>query len=123
MSRASKNDKNSRATSQRDQPYRALRRLAVLRQVAEGERLREPCWLDVNEMALREASARLEAQGIIKRADRTGYFIPVLAGAATCTRSCASACCRKGARSSRSPKSPARQAERRSMIAPGGEGI
>src|SRR5688572_29272794 len=67
--------------SQRDHAYAALKKLLILQQIPEGERLREPYWaekLKVNRMALREAFARLEAEGIIERGDRTGYFVPVL---------------------------------------------
>src|SRR5690606_1696311 len=68
-------------TPQRDQAYRALRRLLILQKVTEGVRLREPEWaakLGVNRMALREAFARLEAEGLIQRGPATGYFVPRL---------------------------------------------
>ena len=67
--------------AQRDKAYQALRRLLILQQVQEGERLREPVWakqLGVNRMALREAFARLEAEGLIERGPKTGYFVPRL---------------------------------------------
>lgn len=67
--------------SQRDTAYESLRRLLILQQVRGGERLREPVWakrLGVNRMALREAFARLEAEGLIERGPRTGYFTPIL---------------------------------------------
>lgn len=67
--------------SQRDSAYHALRRLLILQQVRDGERLREPVWakrLGVNRMALREAFARLEAEGLIERGPKTGYFTPTL---------------------------------------------
>lgn len=67
--------------SQRDAAYHSLRRLLILQQVREGERLREPEWakrLGVNRMALREAFARLEAEGLIERGPKTGYFTPIL---------------------------------------------
>jgi DNA-binding GntR family transcriptional regulator len=67
--------------SQRDRAYQALRRLLILQQVPDGERLREPVWakqLGVNRMALREAFARLEAEGLIERGPKTGYFVPRL---------------------------------------------
>lgn len=73
------NDTNS--TSQRDLAYRGLRRLLVLQRLPEGERLREPQWaeeLGVNRTALREAFARLEAEGMIEKGERTGYFVPRL---------------------------------------------
>lgn len=69
------------AISMRDLAYRALRRLLVLQRIAAGERLREPQWaeeLGVNRTALREAFARLEAEGLIEKGERTGYFVPTL---------------------------------------------
>jgi DNA-binding GntR family transcriptional regulator len=72
----------SSAASQREQAYRALRRVLVLQQVEAGERLREPEWterLGVHRSALREAFARLEAEGLIERGTQTGYFVPRLA--------------------------------------------
>ncbi len=68
-------------SSQRDQAYARLRRLLILQQVPEGERLREAEWalrLGVNRTALREAFARLEAEGLIEKGLKTGYFLPVL---------------------------------------------
>jgi DNA-binding GntR family transcriptional regulator len=67
--------------SQRDQAYHRIRRLLILQQVPEGGRLREAEWaqrLDVNRTALREAFARLEAEGLIEKGPKTGYFLPVL---------------------------------------------
>ena len=67
--------------SQRDLAYRSLRRLLVLQQIEPGQRLREPQWaqrLRVHRTALREAFARLEAEGMIERGERTGYFVPAL---------------------------------------------
>ncbi len=67
--------------SQRDQAYHRIRRLLILQQVAEGERLREAEWaerLGVNRTALREAFARLEAEGLIEKGAKTGYFLPIL---------------------------------------------
>jgi DNA-binding GntR family transcriptional regulator len=72
---------NSTAASQRDQAYRALRRMLVLQQIESGERLREPEWaerLGVHRTGLREAFARLEAEGLIERGSQTGYFVPQL---------------------------------------------
>jgi len=69
------------ASPQRDRAYRGLRRLLILQRVPEGQRLREPQWatqLGVNRMALREAFARLEAEGLIERGPTTGYFVPTL---------------------------------------------
>ena len=67
--------------SLRDQAYHRLRRLLILQQVREGERLRESHWaskLSVNRTALREAFARLEAEGFVAKGPKTGYFVPVL---------------------------------------------
>lgn len=69
------------AATQRDIAYVELRRLILLQQVAGGTRLREPEWserLDVNRMALREALARLEAEGLIERGPKVGYVVPML---------------------------------------------
>ncbi len=66
---------------QRDQAYDRLRRLLILQQVAEGSRLREAEWaarLGVNRAALREAFARLAAEGVIERGVKSGYFVPKL---------------------------------------------
>ena len=66
---------------QRDQAYHRIRRLLILQQIPEGVRLREAEWalrLQVNRTALREAFARLEAEGLIEKGPKTGYFIPVL---------------------------------------------
>jgi DNA-binding GntR family transcriptional regulator len=67
--------------SLRDQAYNRLRRLLILQQVREGERLRESHWaakLSVNRTALREAFARLEAEGFVTKGPKTGYFVPAL---------------------------------------------
>ncbi len=67
--------------SQRDQAYERLRRLLMLQQVPEGERLREAEWaarLGVNRTALREAFARLAAEGVIEQGPKTGYIVPKL---------------------------------------------
>lgn len=66
---------------QRDRAYLALRQRLILQQIPQGERLREPDWartLGVNRAALREAFARLEAEGLIARGPKTGYFVPKL---------------------------------------------
>src|SRR3954470_13685296 len=71
--------KSSAPHSKREQAYRGLRRLLVLQQLQPGERIREPEWaqrLGVHRSALREAFARLEAEGLIERGARTGYFVP-----------------------------------------------
>ena len=70
--------------SQRELAYMSLRRLLVLQQIEPGGRLREPYWsqrLGVHRTALREAFARLAAEGLIRRGDRTGYFVPDLTAA------------------------------------------
>jgi len=67
--------------SKREHAYRSLRRLLVLQQLQPGERIREPQWalrLKVHRSALREAFARLEAEGLIERGPKTGYFVPTL---------------------------------------------
>jgi DNA-binding GntR family transcriptional regulator len=67
--------------SQRERAYAALRKLLILQQLPEGERLREPEWasrLGVNRAALREAFARLEAEGLIERGPVTGYRAPTI---------------------------------------------
>ena len=67
--------------NQREQAYLGLRRLLILQQLSPGQRLREPEWaerLDVHRSALREAFARLEAEGWIERGPHTGYFVPQL---------------------------------------------
>ena len=67
--------------SLRERAYHRLRRLLILQQVPDGQRLREAEWsqrLGVNRTALREAFARLEAEGFIERGPKTGYFVPDL---------------------------------------------
>lgn len=67
--------------SQRETAYRALRRLLILQQLPAGQRLREPEWaaqLSVHRTALREAFARLHAEGLLERGPATGYFVPDL---------------------------------------------
>jgi DNA-binding GntR family transcriptional regulator len=69
-------------TSKREQAYYQLRRLLILQQVPEGTRLREAEWSErfaVNRSALREALARLEAEGLVEAGAKTGYFVPRLA--------------------------------------------
>lgn len=65
----------------RDQAYRRLRQLLILQEIPANERIRESVWaekLGVNRMALREAFARLEAEGLIERGPKTGYIVPKL---------------------------------------------
>ena len=72
---------HSGTESQREQAYNALRRLLVLQQIEPGQRLREPHWaerLGVHRSALREAFARLHAEGLLTRGEQTGYFVPTL---------------------------------------------
>jgi DNA-binding GntR family transcriptional regulator len=67
--------------SQREQAYQRLRHLLLLQQIPAGDRLRETQWserLKVNRAALREALARLEAEGFVVRGPKAGYFVPVL---------------------------------------------
>ena len=64
--------------SQREQAYQQLRRLLILQQIPEGERLTETAWakrLGVSRGALREAFARLEAEGFIAPGARSGYNV------------------------------------------------
>jgi DNA-binding GntR family transcriptional regulator len=65
----------------RERAYRQLRHLLILQQIPPGNRLREAEWtekLGVNRSALREAFARLEAQGLIEVGPKTGYVVPLL---------------------------------------------
>ncbi|MBI4581096.1 MAG: GntR family transcriptional regulator [Planctomycetes bacterium] len=66
---------------QREQAYSRLRQLLILHQAPEGKRLNEETWanrLEVNRAALREAFARLEAEGLIEKRSLPGYFVPQL---------------------------------------------
>jgi len=67
--------------AKRDLAYHQLRRLLILQQIPAGSRLTESEWtlrLSVNRSALREAFARLEAEGLIGRGPKTGYVVPDL---------------------------------------------
>jgi len=67
--------------SKREHAYKQLRRLLVLQQIPEGQRLRETEWsarLGVNRSALREAFVLLEAEGLIVAGPKTGYYVPDL---------------------------------------------
>lgn len=69
------------ARPQRDRAYEALREALILQQVQAGTRLSEPAWakrLGVGRVAVREAFARLEAEGLIVRAPTVGYVVPQL---------------------------------------------
>lgn len=66
---------------QREQAYNRLREMLILHQAPEGKRLNEETWarrLQVNRAALREAFARLEAEGLIEKGPLPGYFVPKL---------------------------------------------
>jgi len=66
---------------QREQAYHRLRQMLILHQAPEGKRLNEEAWakrLRVNRAALREAFARLEAEGLIEKGPLPGYFVPKL---------------------------------------------
>ncbi|UCD29494.1 MAG: GntR family transcriptional regulator [Planctomycetota bacterium] len=65
----------------REQAYHQLRRLLILQQIPQGTRMAESKWtyrLGVNRSALREAFARLEAEGLIELGPKNGYFVPSL---------------------------------------------
>lgn len=65
----------------RDVAYNQMRRLLILQQVPPGSRLTEAEWsqrLGVNRSALREAFARLQAEGLIQAGAKTGYVVPEL---------------------------------------------
>lgn len=71
----------AKTNSQQRQAYERLRWLLILQQVPSGERLREADWagrLGVHRTSLREAFARLEAEGLIETGPATGYFVPQL---------------------------------------------
>lgn len=66
---------------QRDRAYKQLRQILIVRRASEGQRLNEETWskqLGVNRAALREAFARLEAEGLITKGAQPGYFVPRL---------------------------------------------
>jgi DNA-binding GntR family transcriptional regulator len=72
---------NPGTEAMRERAYRRLRHMLVLQQIPLGKRLREAEWtakLGVNRSALREAFARLQAQGLIETGPKTGYFVPDL---------------------------------------------
>jgi DNA-binding GntR family transcriptional regulator len=69
----------AKTNSQQKQAYERLRWLLILQQIPAGERLRETEWsrkLGVHRTSLREALARLEAEGLIETGESTGYFVP-----------------------------------------------
>jgi len=69
------------APMQRDLAYESLRQALQLGRIPGGQRLREPEWsrrLGVNRAALREALARLLAEGLVVEGQKGGYFVPTL---------------------------------------------
>lgn len=81
MPRVAVSTSRGKLLAQREQAHRQLRQLLLLQKIPPGQRLGEPAWgrrLKVNRTALREAFARLEAEGLIEKGPRTGYFVPVL---------------------------------------------
>lgn len=63
----------------REHAYQQLRRLLILQQIPAGSRLTESEWTartGANRTALREAFARLEAEGLIRFGTKTGYVVP-----------------------------------------------
>ncbi|HWB52943.1 MAG TPA: GntR family transcriptional regulator [Tepidisphaeraceae bacterium] len=65
----------------REKAYEGLRRFLILQDIRPGQRLREAEWaekLGVNRMALREAFARLAAEGLIVPGPKIGYVVPEL---------------------------------------------
>ena len=67
--------------SKRDLAYNQLRRLFILQQIPEGQRLRETDWaqrLGVNRPALREALVRLAAEDLIVAGPKKGFFVPAI---------------------------------------------
>ncbi len=67
--------------SQRERAYRRIRRMLLLQEIAAGTPLREAFWAErlmVSRTAVREAFARLEAEGLIDKGARAGYIVPTL---------------------------------------------
>lgn len=68
-------------SAQRTMAYQRFRRLLLLHKVPFDTRLREAEWanrLCVNRHALREAFARLAAEGFLSEGEKLGYFVPTL---------------------------------------------
>lgn len=66
---------------QLERAYTQIRRLLYLRVVSEGQRLHEVEWsrrLNVNRSAMREAMARLAAEGLLMKSPGKGYAVPKL---------------------------------------------
>jgi len=64
---------------QRDRAYEQIRRLLILQKLPPGRRLPEPEWaerLRISRPALREAFARLRAEGFLQEGPKAGYFVP-----------------------------------------------
>lgn len=79
--RPQRDSEGEKSGPQRDQAYHRLRQMLILHQAPEGKRLNEEAWaerLQVNRAALREAFARLEAEGLIEKGPLPGYFVPQL---------------------------------------------
>jgi DNA-binding GntR family transcriptional regulator len=71
--------KDIHGITQRHRAYDALREALVLRRIPAGQRLRELEWtqqIGVNRTALREALARLCAEGLVVEGDKSGYLAP-----------------------------------------------
>lgn len=71
----------SSSANQFERAYSGLRRLLRLQAVPEGYWLRELEWterLKVNRAALRQAMARLEAEGMLIKLPRSGFAVPKL---------------------------------------------
>jgi DNA-binding GntR family transcriptional regulator len=78
---------NSPPMTEREHPaqsrncYEQLRRLLIHMQIRPGLRLVEADWakrLNVHRTSLREAMSMLAHEGLLRRGERGGYFVPVL---------------------------------------------
>ena len=78
---------SSSAMSEREHPaqsrncYDQLRRLLIHMQILPGSRLVEAEWakrLNVHRTALREAMSMLAHEGLLRRGERGGYFVPLM---------------------------------------------
>jgi len=72
---------HKRKGPQREEAYEGLYQVLVLQKLHAGDRLREIEWsgrLGVNRAALREALARLEADGFVQKGVGGGYCVPRL---------------------------------------------
>ena len=71
--------RTSGASRQTERAYGELRRLLYLQRIPDGQRIRELEWtrrLGVSRSALREAMARLEAEGLLVKLPLAGYAAP-----------------------------------------------